>query len=192
MYCVSVVNCFQNLCRFASETTVRAGCQIHIRLLIAFKICVDLHRKQLVDLLCNLDLLWIAFKICVDLHRKQLQQTAPHLHAVVNCFQNLCRFASETTCCRYTLHSPRLWIAFKICVDLHRKQHDGHITVADVVVNCFQNLCRFASETTYGRRWRWPPWLWIAFKICVDLHRKQRLNLAGAIWLCCELLSKFV
>ena len=145
-----VVNCFQNLCIFASETTNKELCQSLGQLWIAFKICVYLHQKQLIRSYVNhwdsCELLSKFVYICI---RNNIFTFFCSTYWVVNCFQNLCIFASETTimgvdeddagcellskfvyiCIRNNWKNNfwiynSLWIAFKICVYLHQKQHD--------------------------------------------------------------------
>ena len=197
---MSVVNCFQNLCIFASETTrLTTGCRSTL-LWIAFKICVYLHQKQQCSIILQVQTRCELLSKFVYIYiRNNTVALVLILAVVVNCFQNLCIFASETTykknfntcnscellskfvyiCIRnnksilsFTLIV--LWIAFKICVYLHQKQHIFNncncltccellskfvyicirnnrikiLTIFAVVVNCFQNLCIFASETT--------------------------------------------
>ena len=223
---MSVVNCFQNLCIFASETTrLTTGCRSTL-LWIAFKICVYLHQKQPCSIILQVQTRCELLSKFVYIYiRNNTVALVLILAVVVNCFQNLCIFASETTRAPIRPEGLELWIAFKICVYLHQKQHTKKILIRATVVNCFQNLCIFASETTNPFLALhssccellskfvyicirnnifliivivWPvvncfqnlcifasettvlkyllslQWLWIAFKICVYLHQKQQ------------------
>jgi len=85
-----------------------------------------------------------------------------------------------------------LWIAFKICIFDFQKQQilkDGRQIV---VVNCFQNLYLWLSETAYFVKPSITYLLWIAFKICIFDFQKQRDLWWNYIFFSCELLSKFV
>jgi len=136
--------------------------------------------------------LWIAFKICIFDFQKQPEIFAGGGVIVVNCFQNLYLWLSETAVSNSLFTEYVLWIAFKICIFDFQKQHilfftrlqfgcellskfvsltfrNSHtevINLWEIVVNCFQNLYLWLSETA----------------MAVEIRRL----------LCCELLSKFV
>ncbi len=151
-------------------------------------------------------LLWIAFKICIFDFQKQLHKfsnsgnpscellskfvslTFRNSHAcsyawrgwVVNCFQNLYLWLSETAIVNERARLLGLWIAFKICIFDFQKQHLQRVMQRYIccellskfvsltfrnskkekkqeykgVVNCFQNLYLWLSETAISRYWR--------------------------------------
>ena len=136
----------------------------------------------------------------------------------MNCFQNLYLWLSETAVLAFRTTNTLLWIAFKICIFDFQKQ----LSVANeplqlccellskfvsltfrnsvsyftslmrLVVNCFQNLYLWLSETAVQYMITLKGLLWIAFKICIFDFQKQRLVSACFFVFCCELLSKFV
>jgi len=188
--------------------------------------------------------LWIAFKICIFDFQKQLTDTvypAPlgcellskfvsltfrnspptvrrGLKIVVNCFQNLYLWLSETAKVFLTNLVALLWIAFKICIFDFQKQRRGgrydgttccellskfvSLTFRNsnyyrkyprrIVVNCFQNLYLWLSETAKVYHMNFLNKLWIAFKICIFDFQKQQMGLGYTERNSCELLSKFV
>jgi len=111
-----------------------------------------------------------------------------------------------------------LWIAFKICIfDFQKQQNENGIkkvyccellskfvsltfrnsgirdkTNETEVVNCFQNLYLWLSETAGSTGVACKNTLWIAFKICIFDFQKQLIGFTICASFCCELLSKFV
>ena len=187
--------------------------------------------------------LWIAFKICIFDFQKQLGSTTTAINLccellskfvsltfrnskstpifrvlkVVNCFQNLYLWLSETACLLSQPRHSELWIAFKICIFDFQKQQSVARAIAPTVVNCFQNLYLWLSETASQKVYVWVSCcellskfvsltfrnsflkelieekaLWIAFKICIFDFQKQQCSNVGWINIGCELLSKFV
>ena len=185
---------------------------------IAFKICVYLHQKQhykfiiigrnscellskfvyicirnnAFETIHRLYRLWIAFKICVYLHQKQLYSEELIFDSCCELLSKFVYICIRNNQTQNLYKKVQLWIAFKICVYLHQKQPPNGSFTAKAVVNCFQNLCIFASETTMPYDMYQYFWLWIAFKICVYLHQKQLIRSYVNHWDSCELLSKFV
>jgi len=162
--------------------------------------------------------LWIAFKICIFDFQKQQKCVRCAGYFVVNCFQNLYLWLSETAEGERDKKIYLLWIAFKICIFDFQKQHNQRLCVCNgscellskfvsltfrnshfrhtphtlPVVNCFQNLYLWLSETANTLRKAAKNLLWIAFKICIFDFQKQRTNQSNLHRCCCELLSKFV
>ena len=122
-----VVNCFQNLYLWLSETaavvksTLEASCE-----LLSKFVSLTFRNSQ-----------WV----------RQYQQTF-----VVNCFQNLYLWLSETAKLVRVAYSSSLWIAFKICIFDFQKQHIKTMEKQNLVVNCFQNLYLWLSETASRRK----------------------------------------
>jgi len=174
---VVVVNCFQNLYLWLSETAMNWNLWTRKQLWIAFKICIFDFQKQplrcppfgmascellskFVSLTFRNSLvwytttkiqLWIAFKICIFDFQKQLQlYYLPHY----NSCELLSKFVSLTF--RNSLKAEAiianlLWIAFKICIFDFQKQPFRWLWFKRRVVNCFQNLYLWLSETANGR-----------------------------------------
>ena len=136
----------------------------------------------------------------------------------MNCFQNLYLWLSETAHHWSFLHHFRLWIAFKICIFDFQKQlapcasspnsccellskfvsltFRNSFAISTVcvktVVNCFQNLYLWLSETAKDIAFIKDYTLWIAFKICIfDFQKQQQPHFWNNRY-SCELLSKFV
>ncbi len=186
---------------------------------IAFKICIFDFQKQR----CRKRFLSI---FCCELLSKFVSLTFRNSirifivsgQLVVNCFQNLYLWLSETAFSNRSRMLYMLWIAFKICIFDFQKQLSitswrlvkccellskfvsltfrNSLALADVtdklVVNCFQNLYLWLSETAIAVEFFNKQSLWIAFKICIFDFQKQ-LNYWSYYWnISCELLSKFV
>jgi len=137
---------------------------------------------------------------------------------VVNCFQKLYLWHSETTCHLSFYFNVVLWIAFKNCIFDILKQRNvnaknkgascellskivsltfwnnslSRLTCASAVVNCFQKLYLWHSETTLLQPYETWKELWIAFKNCIFDFQKQPSACVFVPIVCCELLSKFV
>ena len=214
-----VVNCFQNLYLWLSETADEETKAALYELWIAFKICIFDFQKQLKilqplgDICCELLSKFVSLTF-----RNSNRLSAARHNGVVNCFQNLYLWLSETADEETKAALYELWIAFKICIfDFQKQQHTGwkdfcmscellskfvSLTFRNsslpsslnlvVVVNCFQNLYLWLSETAMN----WNLWtrkqLWIAFKICIFDFQKQPLRCPPFGMASCELLSKFV
>ncbi len=115
-----------------------------------------------------------------------------HRTFVVNCFQNLYLWLSETATQGVLIYRRQLWIAFKICIFDFQKQQVSSFSLLSLVVNCFQNLYLWLSETADGGSNTVRSMLWIAFKICIFDFQKQLRCYIILFVPCCELLSKFV
>ncbi len=120
----SVVNCFQNLYLWLSETAILVVHAITLELWIAFKICIFDFQKQL----CAVK----SFSLyCCELLSKFVSLTFRNSNElfklvvfdVVNCFQNLYLWLSETAVYWKGAWKLKLWIAFKICIFDFQKQH---------------------------------------------------------------------
>jgi len=189
----TVVNCFQNLYLWLSETA---------------------------------NYIWWLFRLSCELLSKFVSLTFRNSRVdggrygenVVNCFQNLYLWLSETAIQNFVYITSALWIAFKICIfDFQKQQRMARLAKCRscellskfvsltfrnscllqqvqscIVVNCFQNLYLWLSETAKTNLQTWNGLLWIAFKICIFDFQKQRMPLQNQRNTCCELLSKFV
>ncbi len=189
----SVVICFRNLYLWYSDTTT---------LLVG-------RRGQA---------LWFAFEIYIfDILIQQRQKDTKE-DKVVICFRNLYLWYSDTTGVCWLYCIGWLWFAFEIYIfdiliqpvkalavdlfgcDLLSKfislifwyNLEGEICLADVVVICFRNLYLWYSDTTVGRYTINVDLLWFAFEIYIfDILIQQKLK-PEFLFLCCDLLSKFI
>jgi len=191
----------------------------HKQLWIAFKICIFDFQKQL-------KLSFVNVKVSCELLSKFVSLTfrnsnkRQHIFTwlVVNCFQNLYLWLSETAAWDWEKLHKELWIAFKICIFDFQKQQITNanntnfccellskfvsltfrnstitfIKCSISVVNCFQNLYLWLSETAQQLLIYQVPKLWIAFKICIFDFQKQLNFKLNRYDVSCELLSKFV
>ena len=160
---------------------------------IAFKICIFVIRKQpkewkhLLRSCCEL----LSKFVSLSFENNKITELESRLR-VVNCFQNLYLCHSKTTCYANSLYLSSLWIAFKICIFVIRKQPSLALLT---VVGCCELLSKFVSlsfENNTIEFYQIAYLLWIAFKICIFVIRKQLLILNFLRVDSCELLSKFV
>jgi len=85
-----------------------------------------------------------------------------------------------------------LWIAFKLCIFDYLKQSLYFRWTLSKVVNCFQTLYLWLSETMECTNEEKEQWLWIAFKLCIFDYLKQSTRQDIYMFKSCELLSNFV
>jgi len=187
------VNCFQNLYLWLSETALCISKRQYNSLWIAFKICIFDFQKQrwlwrsAHNVGCELLSKFVSLTF-----RNSAKQVTVRGNFVVNCFQNLYLWLSETAVSNSLFTEYVLWIAFKICIFDFQKQPEMR-EVRDKP--CCELLSKFVSltfrnsnkkkETIYMK-------LWIAFKICIFDFQKQHKFSCTWNGNGCELLSKFV
>ncbi len=162
--------------------------------------------------------MWIAFKICIFDFQKQ-QNRPRFLHrlccellskfvsltfrnsrlplvlscsSVVNCFQNLYLWLSETAPFISLMKRHMLWIAFKICIFDFQKQHSPKPTLSFISCELLSKFVSLTFRNSFSFDTIKEFELWIAFKICIfDFQKQQCDNVIFNLY-CCELLSKFV
>ena len=111
---------------------------------------------------------------------------------VVNCFQKSYLWLLNTTCLRWVLSFPALWIAFKNLIFDYWTQPNFTSEPRQPVVNCFQKSYLWLLNTTCSCLQRNPRGLWIAFKNLIFDYWTQLGSGNIKIERGCELLSKIL
>ena len=119
---------------------------------IAFKICIfDFQKQQSLSICRNTVRCELLSKFVSLTFRNSGSDAEKRTDRVVNCFQNLYLWLSETAWRCWAQLQILLWIAFKICIFDFQKQHEMSLKENKYVVNCFQNLYLWLSETARQR-----------------------------------------
>ena len=215
----TVVNCFQILYLWYSDTTIKDVGYLADLLWIAFKFYIfdiliqRIEPQKTIQHCCELLSNSISLIFWYNLCRADL-----YVWCVVNCFQILYLWYSDTTSRGYVKDNTKLWIAFKFyifdiliqlkiftwqynyCCELLSNSISlifwyntiSHLWSCPLVVNCFQILYLWYSDTTWTILSISTSSLWIAFKFYIFDILIQLLSIITILKLCCELLSNSI